>query len=61
MTPPPVVMDVRNPEELVGELGHISGVINIPVTQLASRLSELDAMRDQSIITVCKSGGRAQA
>ncbi len=58
-SPPPVVVDVRNPEELVGELGHISGVINIPVTQLASRLSELDAMRDQSIITVCKSGGRA--
>ncbi len=58
-TTAPVLLDVRHPEELLEELGQIPGAINIPVTQLASRLKELDTMRDQSIITVCKSGGRA--
>jgi glyoxylase-like metal-dependent hydrolase (beta-lactamase superfamily II)/rhodanese-related sulfurtransferase len=56
---PPVILDVRNPAELIGELGQIPGNLNIPVTELANRLSELEHVRGKEIVTVCKSGGRA--
>lgn len=55
----PLLLDVRDPEELTGELRHIKGVINIPVTELAHRLGELKDLQDREIVTVCKSGGRA--
>jgi len=42
---PPVILDVRNPDELVGELGHIDGVVNIPVHQLEGRISEQISIR----------------
>jgi len=54
-----LVLDVRNPGEYTGELGHIDGSLLIPVPALAERLGELEAHRDRTIITVCKSGGRA--
>jgi len=53
------LLDVRDPGELQGELGHITGVTNIPVTGLSRRLSELEPYRNRHVITVCKSGGRA--
>ncbi len=56
---PPVILDVRNPTELTGGLGQISGNLNIPVTELAHRLGELEPYRQREIVTVCKSGGRA--
>ena len=56
---PPVLLDVRTPEEFTGELGHIPQAVNIPVTELSNRLGELGSVRDKEIITVCKSGGRA--
>lgn len=56
---PPLLIDVRNSEELTGELGHMKGIIHIPVTELAHRLGEVEGLRDREIVTVCKSGGRA--
>lgn len=56
---PPLLLDVRNSEELTGELGHMKGIIHIPVTDLAHRLGEMEGFRDREIVTVCKSGGRA--
>ena len=56
---PPMIVDVRTPEEFTGELGHISQAINIPVTDLSKRLGELEDNKTEQIITVCKSGGRA--
>ena len=53
------VLDVRDPRELKEELGHITGATNIPVTNLAHRLAELEPYRDREIVTVCKAGGRA--
>jgi sulfur dioxygenase len=53
------LLDVRDPDELTGELGHIRGVTNIPVTALAHRLAELDSHRSRKIVTICKAGGRA--
>lgn len=58
-TSPPVILDVRNPAELAGELGQIPGNLNIPVTELAHRLGELEPHREREIVTVCRSGGRA--
>jgi uncharacterized membrane protein YdjX (TVP38/TMEM64 family) len=38
---PPIVLDVRTPAELVGPLGHIEGMVNVPIDELAKRLEEL--------------------
>lgn len=54
-----VILDVREPAELKGELGVIQGVVNIPVEQITQRLNELEKFKEKEIITVCRSGGRA--
>jgi len=55
-----VIIDVRNPDELVGGLGHINGVINIPVHELESRLSELNKYKSKKIPIICRSGNRSR-
>jgi rhodanese-related sulfurtransferase len=55
-----IVLDVRTPEELTGELGKLDGVVNIPVQELSSRLDELNAHKDQSIYVICRSGNRSR-
>lgn len=55
----PLILDVRDIEELDGELGHLSSIVHIPVTVLSRRLQELDQFRDREVVTVCRSGGRA--
>lgn len=54
-----LVLDVREPGELKGDLGALRGVLNVPVGQVAQRLSELDRYKEKEIITVCRGGGRA--
>lgn len=54
-----VILDVRNPNELTGPLGHIEGVINIPLPDLESRLPELDKFKDKNIAVICRSGRRS--
>ncbi len=55
-----VLLDVRNPYELEDKsLGHIEGVINIPVQELEARLSELDEFKDKDIAVICRSGRRS--
>jgi rhodanese-related sulfurtransferase len=49
------VIDVRQPAEW--RRGHIRGSLNLPLTQLASRLHRLP--NDKTIITVCASGHRS--
>lgn len=49
---PPVVLDVRKPDEFVGERGHITEAVLLPLPELDSRLSELEAHRVRTIITV---------
>ena len=53
----PVVLDVRTSEEF--SAGHIPGAINIPHDQLADRLADLPASRDQPVVVYCRSGRRA--
>ena len=55
-----VLLDVRNPYELEDKsLGHIDGVINIPVQELEKRLGELDEFKDKDIAVICRSGRRS--
>lgn len=51
------VLDVREPEELRGELGAIPNAHVVPLGQLRARLDELP--KDQPIVVVCRSGGRS--
>lgn len=53
------VIDVRQPEEYNGPLGHIPGSRSIPLTELAQRVSELDPESDT--LVVCRSGQRSQS
>lgn len=55
----PMIVDVRNPDEYTGELGHIQGSVNIPLMELAERYHELDEYRNQQIVLVCRSGVRS--
>ena len=64
------ILDVREPEEFDGELGHIVGARLIPLGQLRGRLSELPAggeadadadADDRPVVIVCRSGGRSAA
>ena len=54
-----ILLDVRTPEELVGPLGHIEGVINIPVQNIEERVTELDKYKDKEITIICRSGYRS--
>ncbi|MGH7555921.1 MAG: MBL fold metallo-hydrolase [Longimicrobiales bacterium] len=56
---PPLVLDVREPTEYHGPLGHISGSVLIPLRELAARATELEAHRERRIVAVCRSGVRS--
>ena len=49
---PPLILDVRGPEEFEGESGHIRGSVLMPLPELGSRLSELAPYRTRTIVTV---------
>ena len=52
-----VVLDVREPDEFRGELGHIAGAELSPLQALAVRAAALP--RERPVVTVCRSGGRS--
>ena len=47
-----LLLDVRSVEDYQGELGHIEGSINIPLEQLAQRLSELESHLNKPIAII---------
>lgn len=49
------LVDVRSAEEYQG--GHIDGAINVPVSELASRLAEIP--KDKPVVVYCHSGMRS--
>jgi glyoxylase-like metal-dependent hydrolase (beta-lactamase superfamily II)/rhodanese-related sulfurtransferase len=51
------VLDVREPIEFTGELGHIERAELLPLGGLRSQLATL--RRDQPTVVVCRSGGRS--
>ncbi len=50
------LVDVRSPGEFAS--GHIQGAVNIPVQELALRMSELEP-KSQTIVLYCASGMRS--
>jgi sulfur dioxygenase len=59
ISPGPMILDVREPEEYTGELGHISGSLLIPLKDLTARAGELEKYKDSHIIVVCRAGVRS--
>jgi sulfur dioxygenase len=51
------ILDVREPAEFTGPLGHIGGAVLIPLSELAERSAELSCERP--IVAVCRAGGRS--
>lgn len=51
------IVDVREPDELTGELGSIANVTAIPLGQLAARAATLPT--DKPTVCVCRSGSRS--
>ncbi|CAN5893452.1 hypothetical protein BH11MYX3_BH11MYX3_11950 [soil metagenome] len=51
------LVDVREPDELVGELSKIAQAEAIPLDQFPGRLA--DVRRDLPVVVVCRSGGRS--
>lgn len=51
------IVDVREPDEWNGSLGHIQGAIRVPLASLADRLEMLS--KESPIVAVCRAGGRS--
>jgi glyoxylase-like metal-dependent hydrolase (beta-lactamase superfamily II)/rhodanese-related sulfurtransferase len=52
-----LVLDVRQPDEFTGELGHVLGSTLMPLGTLPQRAGALP--RDRPVVAVCRSGGRS--
>jgi uncharacterized membrane protein YdjX (TVP38/TMEM64 family)/rhodanese-related sulfurtransferase len=53
------VVDVRGPDEFAGPLGHIPRSINVPLDQIETRLSEINAVAGRQVVLVCKTDKRS--
>ena len=51
------ILDVRTPEEFAA--GHLRDAKNIPLSDLGSRIGELDKQKTKAVVVVCKQGTRA--
>ena len=51
------IIDVREPSEFVGELGHIPGAELVPLGTVAAVASSWP--REEELLVVCRSGGRS--
>jgi rhodanese-related sulfurtransferase len=51
------VIDVREPEEFNGPLGHVPGAVLIPLSLLNEKATKLS--KDKPVVAVCRSGARS--
>jgi sulfur dioxygenase len=51
------VVDVREPDEFTGPLGHIKGAKLLPLGSLSNNISQLK--KDRPVVAVCRSGARS--
>lgn len=56
---PPLLLDVREPEEFVGKLGHIEGALLVPLDALEQRLPKLAGYVEREIVVICRAGARS--
>ena len=54
-----LIIDVREPHEFNGNLGHIENAKLIPLRLLPLKIKELEHSKDKEIIAVCHSGARS--
>jgi glyoxylase-like metal-dependent hydrolase (beta-lactamase superfamily II)/rhodanese-related sulfurtransferase len=52
-----ILVDVREPQEFTGDLGHVPGAQLVPLANVVARSTEWD--RDRDIVLVCRSGRRS--
>ncbi|MFV8248831.1 rhodanese-like domain-containing protein [Bdellovibrio bacteriovorus] len=52
-----VMIDVRQPEEYIGELGHVEGSSLMVLDTLPEQLGSLP--KDKTVVFICRSGGRS--
>ncbi len=52
-----VMIDVRQPDEFTGELGHVEGSELIVLDTLPENMNKLP--KDKTIVFICRSGGRS--
>jgi len=56
----PLLLDVREPDEFNGELGHIAGSVLIPLHQLGGRAAnELGNYKERDVVIICRAGVRS--
>ncbi|MEQ8697308.1 MAG: MBL fold metallo-hydrolase [Bauldia litoralis] len=51
------IVDVREPDEYDGPMGHIAGAVLVPLGTLADKAGSLPG--EKPIVTVCRAGGRS--
>ncbi|HEY0714142.1 MAG TPA: rhodanese-like domain-containing protein [Polyangia bacterium] len=51
------IIDVREPHEWIGELGHIPGATLVPLATLEAAAAQWD--RERPVVVVCRSGSRS--
>lgn len=57
---PPLIVDVRRPDEFTGPLGHITSAQNVPLDELSGRMADL--LREQRpVVLVCHTDRRSSA
>jgi rhodanese-related sulfurtransferase len=51
------LVDVRQPDEFIGELGHVIGAKLIVLDELPDKIGQVS--KDKPIVFICRSGGRS--
>jgi len=54
-----LLIDVREPDEYSGPLGHLAGSRSVPLRTLAARAAEFDAWKQRPLVVVCRAGVRS--
>ncbi|MCK5002441.1 MAG: VTT domain-containing protein [Gammaproteobacteria bacterium] len=49
-----LLLDVRTPEDYVGEQGHVPGSKLIPLEELVQRIEEIDDYLEKPVVTICR-------
>jgi rhodanese-related sulfurtransferase/uncharacterized protein with PQ loop repeat len=57
--PKPIIVDVRQPDEFAGELGHLPGARNLPLGALPHRSAELSSFMERQVVLVCRTQMRS--
>lgn len=55
-TPDILILDLRTPQEFLGDTGHIYHARNIPLQALSYRMLEISAWREETLLVYCREG-----